>query len=147
MFAPVKSGMRAHVPRAQTPQNPFSISRKHWADRARIWYARRGSPAKRFAIVKSVCIRTCARATCTNTPEIPLLYLDNHSANRAQIWYVHSDPSTKGCALAKKGVHLHVRTCHVHIPPKSLCHISTTTQPIVLKFGTHVGTHQLTGLH
>ena len=88
-----------------------------------------------------------ARGTCTNTPEIPLLYVDNHSANRAQIWYVHSDPSTKGCALAKGGMYPLVRRCHVHNPPKSLCYISTTTMPIVLKFGTHIGTHQLTGLH
>ena len=109
------------------------------------------SPAKRCAIVKSGCIRKCARATCSNTPEIPLLYLGNHSANLAQIWYAYSDPSTKGVCASQKGVHPHVRTCHVHNPPpkrkKSLCNISTTTRPIVLKFGTHVGTHRLTGLH
>ena len=98
-----------------------------WADRAQLWSARRDSPAMRFAIVKSGCIRTCARATCTNTTEIPLLYLDNHSANRAQIWYIHSDPSTKGCALAKSWTHPHVRTCHVHNPQNL---IAISRQPL-----------------
>ena len=119
----------------------------HWADRAQIWYARRDSPAKRFAIVKSGCLRTYARATCTNTPEIPLLYLDNHSADGAQMWYVRIDQSTKGCSLAKSVMHPHVRTCHVHNLSKCHCYISTATSPIALKFGTHIGTHQLTGLH
>ena len=85
-----------------------------------------------------------ARATCTNAPEMPLLYLDNHSADRAQVWYAHRDPLTKGCTLAKSGVCPHVRTCHVHNPQKSICYVSTTTKPIVLKFGTHIGTHHIT---
>ena len=87
------------------------------------------------------CVRTWTRATCTNPTKsscyIPKL--ENSLANRAQIWYARRDSPAKRFAVVISGVLPHVRTCHVHHPPKSLCYISTTARPIVLKFGTHVG--------
>ena len=60
-------------------------------------------------------------------PQIPLLHLDNHTADCAEIWYARRDPSAYGFALVKGEMHPHVRTCHVHNPSQSHCHISTST--------------------
>ena len=65
---------------------------------------------------KGECICMCARATYTTPQKIQLLYLNNHLADRAEIRYTHRDPAANGFALVKSGMHLHVRTCHVHNP-------------------------------
>ena len=81
-----------------------------------------------------------------NPLKIPLSYLDNHTADCAEIWHAPRDPSANGFVLVKGGMYLHARTCHVLNPSQSHCYISTSTGPIVLKFGTHIEIHQLRGL-
>ena len=51
--------------------------------------------------------------------KFPLVYLDNHLDDRAETWYTRMDPPAKVFALVKSGIHLHVRTCHVHNSSKN----------------------------
>ena len=62
-----------------------------------------------------------ARVPHAQPPKMLFLYFENYLADRAQIWYAHEDSPAKETAVVKSGVHLHVLTCHVHNPSKSLC--------------------------
>ena len=63
-----------------------------------------------------------------------LQYLGNYLADCAESWYVGRHPLGNAYPCATVGVLLHVRTC------RGRFQISRTAEPIVLKFGTWLGT-------
>ena len=84
-----------------------------------------------------------ARAHVQRYPHTALLYLGNGLADYVQIWYVGWGSLTDCLPQVMDGVHPHVRTCAPLFHKCPPCCFSVMAGPIALKFGVHLGTHEL----